>query len=168
MWITGISGAGKSTVCELLHDRGYVALDADEGFSRWIDRETGEIVHDPPHPVPAGWLDRFGWFIVREKVAELANESPSRTTFLCGSVENEADVLDLFARTVCLVIDDDTLRHRLMTRTSNAFGRHPEELAAALWWNPRMRSRYERLGAVIVDATRPIAEVADAVLEAAS
>ena len=28
-----------------------------------------------------------------------------KTAFLCGSAENEADVLDLFALVVCLVID---------------------------------------------------------------
>lgn len=167
MWITGISGAGKSTVCELLHGRGSVSRDADDdGISQWVDRKTGEVVYDPPYPAPVGWLDRFGWVIVRGRVEELADESRSRVTFLCGSAENEADVRDLFDLTVCLVIDDDTLRHRLATRTTNAFGQNPEELAAALRWNPRMRSRYERLGAVIVDATRPPAEVADTILDA--
>lgn len=168
VWVTGISGAGKSAVCELLKRTGRVAFDADDdGISRWVDRQTGAVVDDPPYPAPPGWLDRYGWVIVRERVAVLAEESGGRVTFLCGSAENEATVRDLFDLTVCLVIDDDTLRHRLATRTTNAFGRNPEELAAALWWNPRMRSRYERQGAVIVDATHPLTEVTDAVLDAA-
>lgn len=69
VWITGNSGAGKSTVCEVLRGRGYVSLDADDGFSRWVNRATGEVVNDPPYPVPAGWLDQFGWAIVRESQA---------------------------------------------------------------------------------------------------
>lgn len=167
VWVTGNSGTGKSTVGGVLRARGYVALDADDdGFSRWIDRATGEVVVDPPDPVPGGWLDRYGWAIVRERVEALAEESRSRIAFLCGSAENEADVLDLFDMTVCLLIDEDTLRHRLATRTTNTFGRHPEELAAALKWNPLMRSLYEGRGATVVDASRPLPEVVGSVIDA--
>ncbi|GGY17103.1 AAA family ATPase [Streptomyces djakartensis] len=168
VWLTGNSGTGKSAVCGVLRERGYVALDADEdGFSRWIDRANGDLVTDPPYPVPRGWLDRYGWVISRERVETLAEESCSRIAFLCGSAENEADVRDLFDLTVCLVIDEDTLRHRLATRTTNPFGQHPEELAAALKWNPRMRAIYESLGATVIDAaSKPVTEVADSVLDA--
>ncbi len=48
---------------------------------------------------------------------------------LCGSVENETDVRDLFDLVICLVVDGRTLRDRLQTRTTHPFGRHPEELA---------------------------------------
>ncbi|MGW6007993.1 AAA family ATPase [Streptomyces sp. NPDC055210] len=167
VWVTGNSGAGKSTVGGVLRARGYVALDADDdGFSRWIDRASGEVVVDPPDPVPEGWLDRYGWAIVRERVEVLVEESRSRVAFLCGSAENEADVRDLFDLTVCLVVDEDTLRHRLATRTTNTFGRHPEELAAALKWNPLMQSIYESNGATVIDASRPLAEVVGRVLDA--
>ncbi|WP_203984384.1 hypothetical protein [Sphaerisporangium rufum] len=168
VWVTGNSGAGKSTVCGTLRGRGHLALDADDdGFSRWIDRTTGEVVTDPPYPVPAGWLDRYGWMIVRERVEALAEESRHRTAFLCGSVENEEEVRDLFDLIVCLVIEEDTLRHRLATRTTNPFGRHPEELAAALKWNPLTRAIYEDLGATIIDASRAVDEVVDEVIGAA-
>ncbi|MEU1272676.1 hypothetical protein [Streptomyces sp. NPDC005799] len=167
MWVTGNSGTGKSTVSGVLRAWGYVAFDADEdGFSRWIDRSSGEVVMDPPYPVPEGWLERYGWVIVRERVEALVEESRSRIAFLCGSAENEEDVRDLFDVTVCLVIDEDTLRHRLATRTTNAFGQHPEELAAALEWNPRMRAIYESLGATVIDASKPVNEVVDSVIDA--
>ncbi|MEO3814308.1 hypothetical protein ABGB17_35365 [Sphaerisporangium sp. B11E5] len=167
VWVTGNSGTGKSAVCGVLRARGYVAFDADmDGFCRWIDRVDGEVVMDPPDPVPAGWLDRYGWAIVREQVETLVEESRSRITFLCGSAENEADVRDLFDLIVGLVIDEDILRHRLATRTTNTFGRHPEELAAALKWNPRMRAIYESHGATIIDASKPLTEVVDSVIDA--
>ncbi|MFF3737250.1 hypothetical protein [Streptomyces sp. NPDC002566] len=167
VWVTGNSGTGKSTVCGMLRERGHVALDADEdGFSRWIDRADGKVVTDPPCPVPRGWLDRYGWVIVRERVEALVDESRSGVAFLCGSAENEADVIDLFDLIVCLVIDEATLRHRLATRTTNTFGQHPEELAAALKWNPRMRPMYVSRGATIIDACKPVTEVVDSVVDA--
>jgi hypothetical protein len=167
VWVTGNSGTGKSTVCGLLRARGHVAFDADEdGFSHWIDRASGAVVVAPPDPVPQGWLDRYGWAISRERVETLAEESRSRVAFLCGSAENEADVRDLFDAMVCLVADDDTLRFRLATRTTNTFGRHPEEIAATLEWNPRLRAIYEGYGAAIIDASRPVSTVLDSVLDA--
>ncbi|MGH9060622.1 MAG: hypothetical protein ACRDZY_14080 [Acidimicrobiales bacterium] len=169
VWVTGSSGAGKSTVCALLKSRGEAAFDADwEGCNHWVDRASGQVVADPPDPVPPGWLDRFGWRISRAEVEALAAAMRGRTAFLCGSVENEAEVRDLFDLVVCLVIDNTTLRDRLLTRTTNSFGKHPEELAAALGHNDRAESAYRRLGAVLVDGRRPPAEVADAVLAAAS
>jgi len=113
------------------------------------------------------WLDRYGWAIVRARVETLAEESRSRITFLCGSAENEADVRDLFDLIICLVIDEPTLRHRLATRTTNPFGQHPEELAAAVHWNPRMRPLYGALGATIIDASKPPTEVTADVIAAA-
>jgi broad-specificity NMP kinase len=169
VWLTGNSGVGKSTVCELLSDRGELAVDADwEGYNHWFDRTTGQVVVDPPDPVPAGWLDRFGWRIDPAEVRALAERTPDRTAFLCGCVENEVDVWDLFDLAICLVVDDETLRDRLRDRTTNSFGQHPEELAAALAHNQVAEATYRRFGATIIDGTRPPAEVADAILAAAN
>ena len=168
VWVTGSSGVGKSTVCALLKSLGQLAVDADwEGYNHWVDRTSGQIVVDHPYPVPVGWLDRFAWRINRAEVEALAARTRDRTSFLCGSVENEVDVWDLFDLVVCVVVDNETLRDRLLTRTTNAFGNHPEELAAALGHNDGIGSTYRRLGATIIDGTMPPAEVADAILAAA-
>ena len=94
------------------------------------------------------------------------HEGTRQGAFLFGSVENEKDVRDLFDLVVCLVADNETLRERLATRTTNAFGKHPEEMAAALG-SKRVSPAYRRLGATIIDGGRPPAEVAGAVLAAA-
>jgi hypothetical protein len=92
VWVTGNSGAGKSTVCEYLKSSGQLAFDADwEGYSHWVDRAGGNIVADPPYPVPAGWLDRFAWKIDRAQVEAAAARTRGETAFLCGSAENEAE-----------------------------------------------------------------------------
>ena len=165
VWVTGSSGVGKSTACALLKSRGQLAVDADwEGYNHWVDRTSGQIVADPPDPVPAGWLHRFGWQIDRSRVEALAASAHDKAVFLFGCVENEADVWDLFDLVLCVVVDDETLRHRLLTRTTNSFGKNPEELAAALEHNQRTESAYRGFGAMILDGTRPAAEVADAIL----
>ncbi|GHF92796.1 MULTISPECIES: hypothetical protein [Amycolatopsis] len=100
--------------------------------------------------------------IDRAKVEALAARAAGGIAFFCGCPENHEDVRDLFDLVICLVIDEDTLRNRLRTRTSNSFGKHPEELAAALADNA-----YRHPGATIIDGTRPLPEVADTILATA-
>jgi shikimate kinase len=165
VWVTGSSGVGKSTVCALLKSRGELAVDADwEGYSHWVDRASEQVVANPPDPVPDGWLTRFGWKIDRVEVENLSRRTHDKTAFLCGSAENEPAVRDLFDHIIYLVADDETIRDRLRTRTTNAFGKHPEELAAALGWNDDAEARYRRLGATIIDGRQPPPEVVDAIL----
>jgi shikimate kinase len=164
VWVTGNSGSGKSSVCEVLNAMGHRAIDTDlEGYSRWVCRDSGEVVDELPHPVP----DRYAWRIEAELVRELAIESGSSLVFLCGSVENSSDILDYFDQIVSLVADDETIERRLLTRTTNSFGKHPDELADVLAWNQTVADRWRARGASIVDSTRPLAEVVRAVLDIA-
>jgi hypothetical protein len=168
VWVTGNSGVGKSTVCEFLKGQGELAVDADyEGYNHWADRGSGQAAADPPYPTPPGWLDSFAWRISRAKVAALKVRAQGKTAYLCGSAENEADVRDLFDLVICLVADSEAIRDRLLTRTTNAFGKNPEELAAALDVNEGLESAYRRLGATIIDGSRPLPEIAEAVLATA-
>ncbi|WIX99999.1 hypothetical protein QRX60_39020 [Amycolatopsis mongoliensis] len=140
VWVTGNAGVGRSAVCALLKSRGELAVDAD----------------------------RFGWQTSRAEVEALAARAHGELAFFCGSTENDEDLRDLFDLVVCLVVDDDTLRDRLLTRTSNSFGKHPEELAAALEANEGAESACRRLGAtIVVDGRLPLPDVADAILAAA-
>jgi hypothetical protein len=93
-----------------------------------------------------------------------ASRQQSGSDLPLGAVANEGEVWDLFARVGCIVVDDDTVRHRLGSRTSNAFGKHPADLERILEWNREMESSYRRAGATIIDGTRPVDEVVDAVL----
>ena len=168
VWVAGVSGAGKSSVCEVLKAQGHIAVDTDwEGYSRWVHRVSGEPVLDPPYPVPPGWLDGFGWKVRPEAVAALAGELAPGVGFLCGGFENAGEVWQFFDRVVCLAIDEATLRYRLANRTTNHFGKHPEELRAALDRSREAEDQYRSLGATIIDATQPLEVVVAQVVSSA-
>lgn len=123
-----------------MKSQGDLAVDADwEGYSHWVDRTSGQLVVDPPYPVPADWLERFAWRISRTEVESLAAQTQETPAFLFGSVENEVEVWDLFNLVICLVLDNETLRE----------------------------STYLRLGATLVDGTQRPSAVADATRAAA-
>jgi shikimate kinase len=168
--VTGISGTGKSAVCEELQRRGYESHDTDlDGNAVWVHRETGEVVASGEGDRrPPGWLDVYGWQVVPSRVEAIAPRATGRLAFLCGSIENDKDVWRLFSKVIYLTVDEDTLHHRLETRTSNDFGRYPEELAAILKWHKVGADLYRSLGASIVDTTRPFGDVVDEVINIAS
>jgi hypothetical protein len=167
IWVTGNSGTGKSTVRLELARRGYPSFDTDEdGITVWRRRATGEQVSYPADGHhPETWLDDHGWMINRPRVEQLAELAQEQTVFLCGSVENEDEVRHLFGTVVCLVLDESTLRARIATRTTNEFGKKPQELEAILKWNPTMEATYRDWGALVVDANQPLADIVDQILE---
>lgn len=166
VFITGVSGTGKSAVRHALLARGWDAYDTDEGgMTRWCDRTSGLPVEGPERGSSPDWIERHDWNISRPRVEELAEHAADRTVFLCGSPTNDQEVWDLFSEVICLVIDDETLRTRLARRTSNDFGKAPHELEAVLRWNKHNEAQYRDLGATIIDASKPLEGVVEEILE---
>ena len=168
IWLTGVPGSGKSTVRRELVRQGAIAYDADEdGFRVCLDRATGLAVDDPGRGRrPPNWHQRHWYPIARERVEALRRAAEHDVVFLAGSVPNELDVWDLFDLVLCLVVDDETLRHRLETRTDNDFGRVAAVRDVVLGWNATSALDYERFGATLIDATRHLTDVVNDVLTA--
>lgn len=170
VWVTGLSGTGKSSVAERLRELGHRSVDADDdGISGWRSHVSGEIVPSPPiEERPPDWLERFGWSIDLRRVEALRHSSDGRPVFLFGAVENEPEVLALADVVVCLVADADTLRQRLAMRQTNDFGKAPGDIDAVMSWLGVFEQRHRAIGAAMIDATQPLPQVVDAVLAAAS
>lgn len=154
--IDGISGTGKTTTAEELTRRGYKALDADEEFGYYGNPETGE---------PTDKQHQLNWIWDLEKVKSLAESSKDETVFVCGGAMNQDKIRDVFAKRFTLVIDDETMKDRLLSRTNSDFGKHPEDLARQLEWNKGTVEYAKRIDSVVVDATRPVNEVVDDILD---
>jgi predicted ATPase len=167
-FITGISGSGKSSLVHELRDRGYEAIDTDKGLSKWQHNETG-YVH-PKSSVKAAdrtaeFLRDHSWNVPREEVEQLRQEAHAKPVFLCGVIDNQDELRDLFRARFALVIDDETLVHRLQTRTDNDWGKQPHELQNSLDRQHKLGSMYEAGGYIIVDATQDLMTVADFILQ---
>jgi shikimate kinase len=170
VFVTGISGAGKSTVCVALQERGYEAHDMDlEGNAAWIHRETGRRWPPEQRPDTAApdWFEQYEWRVVPEKIEALAERARDRLIFVVGMATNAHEMWHLFSRVIFLSIDEPTLRRRLASRTTNDFGKTPNELAAIVELHEFAERQHRQAGAKMIDATLPPDRVVDAVLEAA-
>jgi broad-specificity NMP kinase len=165
IFVTGISGSGKSIVREELSRRGFQAYDTDEHeIARWKNRVTGEITP----LVAAGRTPEFiaqnDWQADPERMRHLVKEGEERTVFLCGIVGYDDEVWPFFDKVFVLSIDEPTMRYRLATRTTHDFGTKPHELELLLASHDAMNKQYLRYGAVTIDATKPPTVVVDEIL----
>jgi len=101
----------------------------------------------------------------RQKVEEFAASAKDKLIFLCGSPSNADDMLDLYDKVICLVVDKDTLKHRIASRTDHDFGKAPDELESILGWHDSFQDRYKDQGAVMIDATQSLEAVVNEILD---
>jgi dephospho-CoA kinase len=168
IYITGISGTGKTTVAHELKKRGFEAYDADgDGFNSWYDKKTGKKTTESSHTNTntLNWYKKHIWRTSRGKIEDLAIHAKNKNMFICGTPSNEKEIWDLFSKVICLTIDEQTLRHRIRIRSTNEFGKAPHELTEILKWYKLNQKLYKQFGAYIVDATKPLNEVVDEILE---
>jgi len=153
--IEGLSGTGKTTVCRELQKMGYNAIDADEVFAYFGDPETG---------LPTKEKTQFNLMWDKEKVHKALNDTVM-PTFVCGGLVNLNEFMPYFKNTFILHVDSDTLRSRILTRKNNDFGKDPKDLARQLEWNKGVKEYAQQKGAILIDATKPIQEMAQEIMK---
>jgi|SRR3989344_3790237 len=153
--IEGVSGTGKTSVCEELKKRGYKAIEADEEMAHYANPKTGLPTEEK---IPDNWI----WN--EEKFNNALKQEGDSPVFICGGAMNQEEFKHHFNKVFTLHIDDGTLKQRLLNRTNNDFGKKPEELALQLEWNKGAVKYSKERGTILIDATKPVDKVVDEIL----
>jgi hypothetical protein len=151
--IEGVSGTGKTAVCEDLRRRGYHAINGDRELSYQGDPETGAPLDGFVH-------EHHIWDV--DKVRSLVADKCDAISFFCGGSRNFSRFIDLFDEVFVLDVDLDTLNRRLAGRPEDEWGGRSSERELIA----RLHATKEDVprNAVRIDATAPIAAVVDAIL----
>lgn len=146
--LTGMSGTGKSSVVRELVALGYKAVDTDDG---WCE------------PLPDG---RQQWR--EEAIQELLDSEEASVLFIAGCEENQVRFHAQFDHIVLLTAPPATLVERLATRTSNSFGKSPDELCRVLDDISTTEPLLRRAADHEVRTTMPLTEVVTTILRLVS
>ncbi len=142
VFVTGMSGTGKSAALAELARRGHRVVDTDYGG--YSEERDGEQL----------WCE--------ERIAELLDENGDGVLFLSGCVANQGRLYPRFDAVVLLSAPADVILERVHARDTNDFGKTGAErrriLADLAEVEPLLRA-----GATAeIDTRTPLAEVADA------
>lgn len=152
--IEGVSGTGKTSVCDELARRGYHAINGDTELAYQGDPVTGDPLDGLSHT-------HHIWNV--DKVKALVTDKSIAASFFCGGSRNFSRFIDLFDQVFVLEIDLDTLNQRLAARPETEWGgRSPEQKLIR-----RLHATKEDIpkSGITIDATAPIEHVVDAILE---
>ena len=151
--VEGVSGTGKTSVCDELNRRGYRAINGDRELAYQGHPDTGEPVEGASH-------GHHIWDVPRVRAFVADQGEP--VTFLCGGSRNFSSFIDLFDEVFVLDVDLGTLHRRLDQRPLDEWGSRPAERDLVI----RLHATKEDIPStgIVIDATAPIADVVDVIL----
>ena len=136
--VTGMSGAGKTTVLDELRRRGHLAVDTDfDGWElpdgRWDEPRMQQLLASNPHVI------------------------------VSGTVENQGLFYDNFEHVVLLSAPLRVLVERVSTRTNNPYGTTPDQQAEIARYLDTVEPLLRQGATLELDGQRPATEVADVI-----
>ena len=149
--LTGMSGTGKSAVIAELAARGYKAVDADEGG-------LSEIVSVPADEL-TGLDPGQDWVWRADRIHALVSTEDSDVLFLAGCSPNQGTFSPWFDHIVLLTAPAETIVERLATRTTNPYGKRPEEVARVLALQETIEPLLRRSAGTVIDTSVPLDQV---------
>jgi len=146
--LTGMSGTGKSTVVAALAGRGFDAIDLD-------DPEWSEEV-----AVPGEELTGIGggrdWVWREERVRRLLDRPADGPLFVSGCSPNQGLFYPHLDRIILLTAPVDVIVSRLETRTTNTFGKRPDEVKRVLRLKEEIEPRLRGGATLEIDTSVPL------------
>jgi adenylate kinase family enzyme len=150
--VTGVSGVGKSTVVARLAELGHRGVDLDSPeWSEWVDSPDGA----GPSPLQPG----KDWVWRADRVRELLAEDGDGVLFVSGCAPNLGTFRDRFDGVVLLSVTADVMAERLAHRTTNDYGKHPEELARSLEFKETVEPLLRATADLELDGAEPLEQV---------
>lgn len=163
--ITGYPGIGKSSVANELERRGYAAYDTDDlpGVTYHAHKDGSRVDLSRGHIEDKSNLD---WVWDKAKLSELLTSAD--VVFICAITSKQHELYDRFDKIFVLAVDEGTLKHRLLMRTTNDFGKHPNEMKMLIDGYEGFMEQMTKAGAVSIDSSQPLKKVVDDIISLAS
>ncbi len=142
-----MSGTGKSTALAELERRGFRVVDTDHPpWNEWSEADGGYVWHE-------------------DLMADLLAGDDGNTLYVSGTVSNQGRFYARFDAVVLLSAPAEVLMRRIETRTTNDYGKAPEERELILEHLAEVEPLLRTTCTHEIDATQPLSEVVAQLVE---
>ena len=168
IYITGISGTGKTAISKELEKRGFYTISIDEvpNLCIWVNKETKEKVTYEVE-LNKEFIDTHDWVCDVEYLHKLI-EQGSGSIFVLGLASNQNDFMDIFDKTLLLQCKPETFISRIENRTDNDFGKDKTAQEVILDWYQKFENNMLKKGATSISVEQPLDKVVDEIIKQAS
>ena len=104
------------------------------------------------------------WVWREDRVRDLLSTENAGVLFVSGCASNQVLFYGQFDDIVLLTAPPEILIERLRTRTTNSYGKKPEELALVLHYQQTVEPLLRRIATLELDSSAPIPKLLAAVL----
>lgn len=165
IYITGISGTGKTTISKELEKRGIYSISIDEidNLCVWSNKKTGEKIYREVE-LNKDFIDTHDWICDVDMLKDLINKGKDKVVVL-GVASNQKHFLDMFDKILLLQCKPETFISRILQRTDNDFGKDESAQESILGWYKKFEEEMINTGAVPVDVEKPLEEVVEKVIK---
>jgi hypothetical protein len=145
--VTGMSGTGKSSALAELGRLGFRVVDTDVGgWSEWSVADGGYV-----------WRE--------DRMTQLLRRDDGPSLYVSGTVSNQGRFYDRFDAVVLLSAPAGVLLSRIENRTTNAYGKSPQQRELVLRQLADVEPLLRRTCTHELDAAGPLASVVDRLAE---
>jgi dephospho-CoA kinase len=147
---------GKSSVIVELAKRGLKAIDADSpDYSHWVSANGN----------PTGAKDGHDWVWQEARIQELLDSNDAEVLFVSGCAANMGKFFEQFDHIILLSAPTEIILERLQSRTSNPYGKRPEEVAQVLHNLETIEPLLRNAATHEIDTSQKLEQVISEILE---
>jgi broad-specificity NMP kinase len=163
IYITGVSGTGKTTITNKLIEKGVKAYGLDEtpNMCCWVNKSNGKIV-DQEVALDKEFIELHTWICNVSELTKLISETES--VVVLGMAENQNEFLHLFDKVILLQCKPETFIKRILERKDNIFGKEKSAQEYLLNTYKEYEIGMLKNGAVSVNTDAPIDTVVAKIL----
>ena len=158
IYITGVSGTGKTTIANALNEKGIKSYSIDEvpDLCHWVNKYSGKIV-DYEAKLDRTFINSHQWVCNVDVLKRLVDQKG--LVVVLGLADNQNEFLSLFDKVFVLQCKPETFIKRILSRTDNVFGQ--DETAQQYLLSTYQKFEIDALknGAVSVDVEEPLDRV---------
>jgi dephospho-CoA kinase len=150
VYITGISGTGKTTIANLLKEKGIKSYSIDEvrGLCCWKNKVDGtKVAYEAK--LDRAFIDSHVWMCNIGQLKDLVNQEGM--VVVLGLAENQNEFLPLFDKVIVLQCRPETFLKRILARKDNVFGQDETAQKYLLNTYEKFESEMLKNGAVAIN-----------------